>query len=83
MAKRTSTNNGLQENVIEWFNGDDYISCTLRSRKHINKVRKIAVEWPNLVPIFNENKDGSVFVRLPLKALKLSIISRKERGFED
>lgn len=72
---------GDNENVIEWITGKDYIACTFTQKKYINKVRKIAVQMPELVPIFHENKDGSIFCHLPLKALKLSIITRKGAGF--
>ena len=67
----------LKENVIEWHNGDDMISCTFYQGKYISKVRKLAEKYPNLVTILAENKDGSIFARLPLKSLKLSIITQE------
>lgn len=70
-----------KENVIGWISGDDYISCTFTQKKYINKVRKIAQKAPNLVPIFVENPDGSIFCHLPLKVLKLSLITGQNRGF--
>lgn len=74
--------NDIHENVIEWITGSDYIACTFTQKKYINKVRKIAIQMPELVPILHENKDGSIFCHLPLKALKLSIITRKGAGFK-
>lgn len=71
----------LKENVIEWVTGDKYIACTFTQKKYISKVRKIALQMPELVPIFHENDDGSIFCRLPIKALKLSVITRKGAGF--
>lgn len=71
----------IKENVIEWITGDDHIACTFTQKKYITKVRKIALQMPELVPVFHENKDGSIFCHLPLKALKLSIITRKGAGF--
>lgn len=68
----------IDENVIQWLNGDKYISCTFTQRKYINKVKKIMQRTPEFVPDFIENKDGSIYCKLPLKALKLSIIIRKE-----
>lgn len=73
--------NDIQENVIEWITGDNHIACTFTQKKYINKVRKIALQMPELVPVFIENKDGSIFCHLPLKALKLSVITRKGAGF--
>lgn len=72
---------GDNENVIEWITGQDYIACTFTQKKYINKVRKIALQMPEKVPVFVENKDGSIFCHLPLKALKLSVITRKGAGF--
>lgn len=72
---------GDNENVIEWITGQDYIACTFTQKKYINKVRKIALQTPENVPVFVENKDGSIFCHLPLKALKLSVITRKGAGF--
>lgn len=69
----------IKENVIEWITGENTISATLTQKKYINKVRKLSKDWPCLVSILAENEDGSIFARLPLKALKLSIIVPKER----
>lgn len=71
-----------RENVIEWVTGDDTITVTLSQRKYITKVRKLAVKWPSLVSILAENADGSILARLPLKALKLSIITPHRTQFE-
>lgn len=79
MSKQCGDN--LRENVIGWVNGDDYISCTFTQKKYINKVRKIMQKAPNLVPIFVENPDGSIFCHLPIKVLKLSLITSQNRGF--
>ena len=65
----------LKENCIEWLNGQDTISVTLSQGRYINKVKKLAKKHPDLVQILAENKDGSIFAHLPLKALKLNIIS--------
>lgn len=73
----------LKDNAIQWYTGDDFVSVTLSQRKYINKVRKMAERWPNLVVILHENDDGSIFARLPLKAVKLSIITYKEEGESD
>lgn len=70
-----------RENVIEWVTGDDTITVTLSQRKYISKVRKLAAKWPSLVSILAENADGSILARLPLKALKLSIITPHRTRF--
>lgn len=73
----------IDENVIQWLNGEKYITCTFTQRKHISKVKKIMQRTPEFVLDFVENKDGSIYCKLPLKALKLSIIVRKEATSEE
>lgn len=64
----------VRENVIEWLNGEDTITATLNQVRYINKVKKLAIKYPDLVQILVENKDGSIVAHLPLKALKFNII---------
>lgn len=71
-----------RENVIEWVTGDDTITVTLSQRKYITRVRKLAAKLPSLVSILAENPDGSILAHLPLKALKLSIITPHRTRFE-
>lgn len=65
----------LKENVIEWITGEDTISVTLSQTKHINKVERLAKKYPDLVQILKRNADDSIFAHLPLKSLKLNIIT--------
>ena len=73
----------VRENVIEWITGDDHISCTFPQKKYINKVRKLRDVHPYLVPVFHENRDGSIFCHLPLKALKLYLKTSVYEGVEE
>ena len=73
----------IDENVIQWLNGEKYITCTFTQKKYINKVKKIAQRTPEFVFDLIENSDGSIYCKLPLKALKLSIIIRKEAENEE
>lgn len=68
----------VKENGIEWLTGQDTISVTLSQKKYVNKVKALAKKYPDSVQILYENKDGSIFAHLPLKALKLNIIPPKE-----
>lgn len=68
--------------VKKWITGDDTITVTLSQRKYISKVRKLATKWPSLVSILAENADGSILAHLPLKALKLSIITPHGARFD-
>jgi len=65
----------MRENVIEWMTGDDTITVTVSQKRFISKIRKLAEKHPESVRILAENRDGSIFAHLPLKSLKLSIIS--------
>lgn len=69
-----------KENCIEWLTGQDTIGVSLTQQKYITKVRKLKKKHPEKVEI-TENSDGSIFAKLPLKALKLSIIVGNGNGF--
>lgn len=71
----------LRENVIEWVNGDDMIAVTLHQGRFISKVEKLTKNFPGQVRI-KYNKDGSIFAKLPLKALKLNLSSKVEMSEE-
>lgn len=73
----------LRENCIEWLNGQSVVSVTLSQKRLVSKVKKMAEKHPDLVTILAENEDGSIFAHLPLKAVKLSIISRNGAVSED
>lgn len=64
------------ENVIEWISGQTEITCTFTQTKWVNKAKALQEKHPDKVKIIDINKDGSIVVKLPLKALKLSIIEK-------
>ena len=61
----------FKENNIEWITGDNMMSVTLTSQRHINKIRKLAEKKPDEVKI-TTNKDGSIYATLPLSYLKFN-----------
>lgn len=61
----------FKENNIEWVTGDNTISVTLTSQRHITKIRKLAERKPNEVKVVT-NKDGSIYATLPLSYLKFN-----------
>ena len=63
------------ENCIEWISGQHNIVCSISQQKYISKIKKLAEKYPKKVKI-KFNKDGTICAKLPLKALKLSIIER-------
>ena len=68
----------LKENNIEWCNGQDVIAVTLHQGRFISKVEKLAKKFPKQVKIIARNEDGSIFAKLPLRALKLNLSYRAE-----
>lgn len=64
------------ENCIEWLCGQHNIVCSISQQKYITKIKKLAEKYPKKVKI-KFNKDGTICAKLPIKALKLSIIERE------
>ena len=64
------------ENCIEWISGQHNIVCSISQQKYITKIKKLAEKYPKKVKI-KFNKDGTICTKLPIKALKLSIIERE------
>ena len=64
------------ENCIEWISGQHNIVCSISQQKYISKIKKLAEKYPKKVKI-KFNKDGTICAKLPIKALKLSIIERE------
>ena len=61
----------FKENNIEWITGDNTMSVTLTSQRHITRIRKLAERKPDEVKIV-ANKDGSIYATLPLSYLKFN-----------
>jgi hypothetical protein len=68
-----------QENAIEWINGDKEVWVSFSQRKFITKLKKYAKS--NSIYIY-ENKDGSVYAKIPLSWVKISP-PRKGREFSE
>ena len=65
------------ENCIEWISNQHSITCTFSQLKWVNKVKQLQNKHPDKVKIIAENEDGSIVAKMPIKALKLSIIERE------
>ena len=65
------------ENCIEWISNQHSITCTFSQLKWVNKVKQLHKKHPDKVKIIAENEDGSIVAKMPIKALKLSIIERE------
>lgn len=63
----------MNEFSIEWIKGAEYAGVTVPSRTALkSKLLKLANNNPNDVKIIVENKDGSLFVHVPVKYIKIS-----------
>lgn len=60
-----------RDNNINFFSGSDMASADFTQKKYISKMKKLAEKHPDECEIY-ENKDGSIFVRFPLKWIKIS-----------
>lgn len=67
----------MRENVIYWLNGDKECTVNFTQVKYISKVKKMAKEYPDLAKIFSE-KNGVLIATIPVKAVKVSIITRSK-----
>lgn len=61
-----------QENSIYWCNGEKTVETTFSSTRYINKIKKLHEEHSDEFVNYIENKDGSVFARIPAKWVKIS-----------
>lgn len=68
----------LNENVIEWLLNESQVTVTLSQRKYITKVKRLAEKYPDEVKIVYTNKDGSIVAHLPLSAIKINIVPKRE-----
>lgn len=57
----------MKENTIEWLTGQHTITLSLSQNKFIKKVEALCEKYPD---------KAKILAKLPIKALKLSIIKR-------
>ena len=69
----------FKENCIEWITGRQRVTVTLSQPKYIGKVKRLAKTHPDEVQIKHINEDGSIVAHLPLKAIKISIVTRSKK----
>ena len=69
----------LKENVIEWYTGDKMISVTLSQKRYINRVKKLVEKHADMGCELVENRDGSIWAKIPLRALHLTIFGANNR----
>lgn len=70
-------NMSVIENVLEFIKNSDDMYVTFSQQRFVSKVKKLAEQYPDKVTILAENKDGSIYAKLPVRALHLSLASRE------
>lgn len=61
------------ENAVEFFNYDKTCTVSFTNQRFCNKMKKIYEKHPEQFERFEINPDGSVYARMPLKWLKISV----------
>lgn len=72
-----------RDNTIEWLKHDKVVSFTLTQPKFINKVEELAKKFPNDVKILYRNADGSVYGKMPRRALHIFMNETRELSDEE
>lgn len=71
----------LKENSIEWYTGDNMISISLTQKKYINRVKKLVEKYGDMGCVLTQNEDGSIWAKIPLRALHLTIYGTNNSAF--
>lgn len=71
-------NMNVIENVLEFIKNSDTMCVTFSQRRFITKVKRLAEKFPDEVTILAENSDGSICAKMPVRALHLSLVKKRE-----
>ena len=66
------------ENMVEFYKGSKTCTVSFTSQKYINKIKKLYKKSPDAFEVFEINDDGSLYARIPLSWLKISMPRTKE-----
>lgn len=59
------------ENVIEFLTGNSTCTVTFSSKRHANKVKTLAKQFPTEIQIVATNSDGSIVAHLPVSLISI------------
>lgn len=68
-TKVTSTD--FKDNNIEWINGSDRATASFHSKRHINRIKRLAEKFPDEVD-YKENADGTIVCHFPIRYVKIT-----------
>lgn len=71
----------MNENVIEWLNGEETAKVTFSQGKYKNKIKRLK-EKNDAIRLI-ENKDGSIYAEIPLEYVKISKPRKVELSEEE
>lgn len=57
----------MNENVIEFLRNQDVATVTFCQPRFVNKVKALAIDYPEEVKITAENEDGSLVAHVPTR----------------
>lgn len=61
------------ENAVEFITGEKTCTVSFTNQKYCNKMKKLYEKNSESFEVFEINKDGSVYAKIPLKWLKISV----------
>ena len=70
----------VKENIIEWIDGDKFVTCTFSQKRFVNRLLKMSEKHGSLVRILAKNPDGSVLAKIPLSAIHIYVSSWNGSG---
>lgn len=74
----------LRENCIYWLDGDKYATVNVGGNsRYATRIRKLAEEKPDDVHIYSDKKGGYLLASVPVRAVKLNIVTREAREYTE
>lgn len=61
-----------EENSIEWIRDSKTATLSLTQRRTISRVKKLAKKHPEECRILAENKDGSLYAKIPVEWIRIN-----------
>ena len=68
-----------KENMIEFLSGQRTCTVTFTNQKHINRIKKLYEERKEDFTYLEENPDGSICAKIPLKWIKINAGNKEGR----
>lgn len=73
----TDGNMSVIENVLEFLKNSEDMYVTFSQRRFVTKIKRMAEKHPDEVEILRENSDGSIYAKMPVRALHLNLVKRE------